>query len=247
MSMLGGHALMLGADQIQLGVNETLKDTARVLSRFNTMLLARVYGHDVIETLSEESRVPVINALSDLHHPLQAFADYQTLKAHFGSTEGLTITWVGDGTNVLHDLMMAAPYMGCNVHVATPKGYEANARIIAETEAEAAKAGTRVLVTNDPQEALHGANVVVTDTWVSMGQEDEYEERLRAFEGYQVTNKMMAAAGAADDWAFMHCLPRHEYEVDDEVFYGPRSLVWDEAENRMWTVMALMCALSGKF
>lgn len=196
---------------------------------------------------AEHGSVPIINALSDLHHPLQAFADYQTLQSRFGDLSGMTITWIGDGTNVLHDLMMAAPYMGCNIHVATPPGYEANEGLIEATKDKAAAANTEVLITHDPKEALHGANVVVTDTWVSMGQEDEYAARLKAFEGYQVTNKMMADAGAADDWVFMHCLPRHEYEVDDEVFYGPRSLVWDEAENRMWTVMALMCALTGKF
>ncbi|KAJ0410061.1 hypothetical protein ATCC90586_006454 [Pythium insidiosum] len=187
MHLLGGKALFLSSDDIQLGVNETLKDTAMVLSRFNTIILARVYGQDYVEELAELASVPVINALSDKYHPLQALADYMTVKA----------------------------------------------------------AGTTVFVTTDPVEAVKGSNVIATDTWISMGQEAEKQKRLNAFAGYQVTEKMLE--NAAEDHVFLHCLPRHAEEVDDEVFYSKKSLVFDEAENRLWTVMAVYAALLGKY
>ncbi|KAF4317604.1 hypothetical protein BBO99_00005612 [Phytophthora kernoviae] len=245
MHLLGGKALFLSSDDIQLGVNETLKDTALVLSRFNSIILARVYGHKDIEELSSLATVPVINALSDKFHPLQMLADYLTVKEHFGKLEGLTFAWVGDGNNVLHDYMLAAPKVGANIQIATPAGYEPDQDVVEETMRLAKLAGTKVVMTTDPIEAVKGANVVATDTWISMGQEEESQKRLRDFAGYQVTNKMLE--NAADDHIFLHCLPRHHDEVDDEVFYGDRSVVFDEAENRMWTVMAVYASLLGKF
>ncbi|GLD98963.1 hypothetical protein PINS_up007681 [Pythium insidiosum] len=245
MHLLGGKALFLSSDDIQLGVNETLKDTAKVLSRFNTIILARVYGQDYVEELSELASVPVINALSDKYHPLQALADYMTVKEHFGKWKGLTFTWVGDGNNVLHDYMLAAPKVGANIRIATPVGYEPDADVLEETQKLAKAAGTSVFVTTDPLEAVEGSNVIATDTWISMGQESEKQKRLDAFAGYQVTTKMLE--NAADDHVFLHCLPRHEEEVDDEVFYSKKSLVFDEAENRLWTVMAVYAALLGKY
>ncbi|KAG7395884.1 hypothetical protein PHYBOEH_003088 [Phytophthora boehmeriae] len=245
MHLLGGKALFLSSDDIQLGVNETLKDTALVLSRFNSIILARVYGHKDIEELSSLATVPVINALSDKFHPLQMLADYLTVKEHFGKLEGLTFAWVGDGNNVLHDYMLAAPKVGANIQIATPVGYEPDQDVVEETMRLAKIAGTKVVMTTDPIEAVKGANVVATDTWISMGQEEESKKRLRDFAGYQVTNKMLE--NAADDHIFLHCLPRHHDEVDDEVFYGDRSVVFDEAENRMWTVMAVYASLLGKF
>ncbi|KAL4102221.1 hypothetical protein PRIC1_005966 [Phytophthora ramorum] len=245
MHLLGGKGLFLSSDDIQLGVNETLKDTALVLSRFNSLILARVYGHADILQLAELATVPVINALSDKYHPLQMLADYLTVKEHFGAFEGLTIAWVGDGNNVLHDFMLAAPKLGVHVQIATPEGYEPDQDVVDETKRLAQLAGTKVLLTRDPVEAVTGANVVATDTWISMGQEEEAQKRLKAFAGYQVTNKMLEKA--ADDHIFLHCLPRHQDEVNDEVFYGPRSVVFDEAENRLWTVMAVYSALLGKF
>ncbi|KAK1931797.1 Ornithine carbamoyltransferase [Phytophthora citrophthora] len=270
MHLLGGKGLFLSSDDIQLGVNETMKDTALVLSRFNSIILARVYGHKDILELGELATVPVINALSDKFHPLQMLADYMTVKEHFGKFEGLTFSWVGDGNNVLHDYMLAAPKLGANIQIATPEGYEPDQDVVEETKRLAALAGTKVVMTTDPVEAVKGANVVATDTWISMGQEEESQKRLKAFAGYQVTNKMLE--NAAGDHIFLHCLPRHQDEVNDEVrnckvemylaidsliflfcfttlqvFYGDRSLVFDEAENRLWTVMAVYASLLGKF
>jgi len=246
--LLGGHGLFLGPSDIQLGVNESMKDTASVLSRFNSVILARVYGHKDILELSEHATVPVINALSDLHHPLQTLADLMALEDHFGTDNmrGKTLTWVGDGNNVLHDLMLGCAKLGMNVRIATPKGYECNADILSKTEALAKENGTAdVFVTNVADEAVQGTDVIVTDTWVSMGQEDEYEKRVKEFAGYEVNKDLMNRAN--DGAVFLHCLPRHKEEVTDEVFYSDASLVFPEAENRMWTVMAVMASQLGKY
>jgi ornithine carbamoyltransferase len=237
---LGGHALFLGSEDVQLGVNESLLDTSRVLSRFNDIVLARVFGHSDIETLMEECSVPVINALSDKYHPLQMLADLQTLRERYGSLEGRKVAWVGDGNNIVHSILAAGPKLGLDVSVATPEGYDVDADVRARAEADAAEFGRAVSFTRVAEEAVEGADVVVTDTWISMGQEEEKAARMAAFAGYQVTEAM--CKGAKEDWTFMHCLPRKPEEVDDEVFYGPRSVVWDEAENRMWTVMAVALA-----
>jgi ornithine carbamoyltransferase len=244
MAKLGGTAIMLSADDIQLGVNETLLDSARVISRFGDIILARVYGHEDVTVLANESTVPVINALSDLHHPLQTLADYMTIQERFGSCEGLTLSWVGDGNNVLHDLMLAAPKLGVNLQIGTPTGFEPDSGVTSRTQELAAEFGTSIMMTTDPKEATNGADIVVTDTWVSMGEEEEAARKIKAFAGYQVTNDLMA--GTNDGAIFMHCLPRHPEEVHDEVFYSDRSVVFDEAENRMWTVMAVMISFLGK-
>uniref|UniRef100_A0A7S4AXV9 ornithine carbamoyltransferase n=1 Tax=Pseudo-nitzschia australis TaxID=44445 RepID=A0A7S4AXV9_9STRA len=245
MSMLGGHALFLGPSDIQLGVNESMRDTASVLSRFNDLILARVYAHNDITDLAKYSDVPIINALSDLHHPLQTLADLMALQQHFGKDlSGKTVAWVGDGNNVLHDLMLGSLKMGMNVQIATPAGYEPDADIMAKSEVLAEENGVSLTTTTVADEAVNGADVVVTDTWVSMGQEDEYEKRVKEFDGYQVNTELM---GKANDGAvFLHCLPRHVEEVTDEVIYSDASLVFPEAENRMWTVMAVMAAQLGK-
>jgi ornithine carbamoyltransferase len=185
-AMLGGHALMLGPQDIQLGVNESLRDTANVLCRFNDVILARVFSHNDITELIEHSRVPVINALSDKYHPLQTLADLMTLKEHFGELDGKTIAWVGDGNNVLHDLMCGSLKMGMNVRVATPEGYDADADVVATAKKIAAENDVQLTFTTDPMEAVTGSNVVVTDTWVSMGQEEEGKKRKLDFAGYQV-------------------------------------------------------------
>lgn len=248
MVLLGGQALFLGPSDIQLGVNESMRDTAEVLSRFNSIILARVFGHDDITELAKYAKVPIINALSDLHHPLQTLADLQALEQHFGvgKLKGKTLAWVGDGNNVLHDLMLGSAKVGMNVRVATPAGYEANERIVGITQKLAEENRTQdVFLTTDASEAVVGADVVVTDTWVSMGQEEEYKKRIAEFAGYEVNSTLM---GKANDGAvFLHCLPRHPEEVSDEVFYSDQSLVFPEAENRMWTVMAVMAAQLGKF
>ena len=245
MSLLGGHALFLGPSDIQLGVNESMRDTANVLSRFNDIVLARVYAHDDVVELAEYSDSPVINALSDLHHPLQTLADIMTLQEHFGKDlSGKTLAWVGDGTNVLHDLMLGCVILGVNVHVATPKGYEPDAGVLQKTKDLAAASGAKVFTPTVASEAVRGSDVVVTDTWVSMGQEDEYKKRVADFDGYEVNADLMAKAN--EGAVFLHCLPRHKEEVSDEVFYSDKSLVFPEAENRMWTVMATMAAQLGK-
>jgi ornithine carbamoyltransferase len=235
-------SLPAGSEDIQLGKNESLLDTGKVLSRYNDVILARVYGHKDITDLCAASSVPVINALSDTHHPLQGLADLMTLEERFGRTAGLTIAWVGDGNNILNTFLSAAAPGAFNVRYATPKGYEPPAAIVAQARAAAAAAGVSIVGTHDPQEAVRGADVVVTDTWVSMGQEEEAAARVRAFKGYQVTEAMVAAGGGKAHWVFLHCLPRKPQEVDDAVFYSPRSLVFDEAENRKWTVMAVALA-----
>lgn len=243
-SYLGGHALFLGSDDIQLGKNESLKDTAIVLSRFNSLILARVFAHNDVVTLGTEGTVPVINALSDKYHPLQTLADFMAIKERFGKLKGINLAWVGDGNNVLHSIMAAGPKVGMNIRIATPEGYRPMDDVTKMSMEEAEKHGTELFITSDPLEAVKGANVIVTDTWISMGQDDEKEQRLRDFKGYQVTMNM--GNHAADDWVFMHCLPRKPYEVDDEVFYSDKSIVFDEAENRMYTVMAVALELLGK-
>ena len=199
-----------------------------------------------MEELKEHSTVPVINALSDMHHPLQILADFMTIQERFGMDVGqLNISWVGDGNNVLHDIMLGAPLLGMNCRIATPQGYEPNASVLEETNKAVQQYGTTFEASNDPLHAVKDASIVFTDTWISMGQEEERNEKLRAFSGYQVTHEMMKNGGAKEDWCFMHCLPRHEEEVDDAVFYSDRSLVFGEAENRMYTVMAVTCAMLG--
>jgi len=245
MNLLGGHALFLGPGDVQLGVNESMRDTALVLSRFNSIVLARVFAHNDILELSKHATVPVINALSDLHHPLQTLADLMALEDHFGDLKGKTVAWVGDGNNVLHDLMLGGAKLGMNVRIATPPGYEPNAGVLETTKALAAENGTAdVFETTVASEAVKGSDVVVTDTWVSMGEESEAEKKMKEFAGYQVNSDLMSQAN--DGAVFLHCLPRHPEEVSDEVFYSDASLVFPEAENRMWTVMAVMAAQLGK-
>jgi len=250
MALLGGHALFLGPSDIQLGVNESMRDTANVLSRFNSGILARVFAHEDVEDLARYSSVPIINALSDKYHPLQLLADLMTIQEHYKGTrsvgdrgvlEGLTLAWVGDGNNILHSMMAVGPKLGLNIKVATPKGYEPDTDVLERCQEEASKLGTSFLITNDPLEAVNNCDVVFTDTWVSMGQEEEKQKRLDDFKGYQISSEMMKDGGAKSDWKFMHCLPRKPEEVTDEVFYDEsRSIVWDEAENRMWTVMSVI-------
>ncbi len=241
MAYLGGHSLFLGKDDIQLGKNESLKDTALVLSRFNDLILARVFAHSDVEELATHSKVPVINALSDTYHPLQILADYLTIREHFGKLEGLTIAWVGDGNNVLHSFMVSAAKLGINLRVTTPHNFRPNSEIIDYAKTSSNEHNTEFLLTDDPKEGVKGADIIVTDTWVSMGQDEEYEARIKAFNGYQVTEELGKFANP--NWKFMHCLPRKQHEVNDEVFYSKRSIVFDEAENRMYTVMAVILAL----
>jgi ornithine carbamoyltransferase len=179
-----------------------------------------------------------------MYHPLQTLADLMTLKEHFGSIKGKTIAWVGDGNNVLHDLAIGALKQGCNVRIATPAGYKPDAGVMALCEDLAKQNHVSLVHTTDPIQAVAGAHVIVTDTWVSMGQEEEAKKRKADFAGYQVNGAMMSKADASA--VFLHCLPRKPEEVSDEVFYSPKSLVFPEAENRMWTVMAVTMEVLGK-
>ncbi|XP_069035149.1 ornithine transcarbamylase, mitochondrial isoform X1 [Lepisosteus oculatus] len=240
-ALLGGHPCFLTSQDIHLGTNESTTDTARVLSGLTDLILARVHSHATIEELAREAAVPVINGLSDLCHPLQILADFLTLQEHYGYLRGLTVSWIGDGNNVLHSFMVTAARLGVHLRVATPKGYEPNRSITQEAEKLSKQCGTKFLLTHDPLEAARGSNVLVTDTWISMGQEEEKKKRLQDFHGYQIT--MQTGCVAAPDWTFLHCLPRKPEEVDDQVFYSSRSLVFPEAENRKWTVMGLMVSL----
>ncbi|XP_067934455.1 ornithine transcarbamylase, mitochondrial-like [Watersipora subatra] len=241
-ALLGGHPLFLTKDDIHLGVNETLSDSARVFSKLVDIVLARVYSHDTLLTLAMHSDIPIVSGLCDKYHPLQILADLLTLQEHFGQLRGLELAWVGDGNNnITHSFMMGCPKLGVNLRVAAPKGYEVDRRVASDADQLCKENGTKIYYTNDPREAVAGSDVVVTDTWVSMGVEEEKEQRLRDFAGFQVTKDLCALA--KPEHVFLHCLPRKQEEVRDDVFYGSRSLVWQEAENRKWTVMSVLLHL----
>jgi ornithine carbamoyltransferase len=243
MFQLGGHALYLGADAIQLDRGETVADTARVLSRMVDGIMARVYAHQDVLDLARHGTVPVINGLSDLLHPCQALADYLTLLERRGTFRGLKVAYVGDGNNVCHELMIGAVKLGMSFAAATPEGYEPNQLIVKSATREIQKGGGPApVITHDPMEAVDGADVVYTDTWTSMGQEEEAEARRQAFQGYSVTPELMAAA--SPQAVFMHCLPAHRgEEVAAEVIDGPQSVVFEEAENRLHVQKAILVLL----
>ena len=246
MFQLGGHALYLGPGDMQLNRGESVADTARVLSRYVDAIMARVFAHQDVLDLARHGSVPVINGLSDLLHPCQALADYFTLRERRGRLEGLKLAYVGDGNNVCHELMIAAIKLGMSIAVAAPKGYEPNALIVKSAARDAMKAGQPMPeVMDDPMAAVAEADVIYTDVWTSMGQEAEAQARVKAFAGYQVTPRMLAAA--KPDAVFMHCLPAHRgEEVAAEVIDGPQSVVFDEAENRLHTQKALLMLLLGR-
>ncbi|KAJ5814089.1 Ornithine carbamoyltransferase [Penicillium tannophilum] len=248
---MGGHPMFLGKEDIQLGVNESLYDTSVVISSMVSCIVARVAKHSDVADLAKHSSVPVINALCDSYHPLQIIADFVTIyesftpKAHDVSSlglEGLKIAWVGDANNVLFDLAIGATKMGVDVSVATPKGYEIPADMlkVIQSAGEGVATPGKLTQTNVPEEAVKDADILVTDTWVSMGQEEEAKKRMKAFEGFQITSDLAKRGGAKENWKFMHCLPRHPEEVDDEVFYSSRSLVFPEAENRLWAAISAL-------
>lgn len=246
---MGGHPMFLGKEDIQLGVNESLYDSSVVISSMVSCIVARVGPHSDIATLAKHSTVPVVNALCDTYHPLQAIADYLTIYEAFPSKErsslgvnGLKIAWIGDANNVLFDMCIAARKMGVDVAVATPKGFEIPdfMRQIIHRAGEGVETPGKVTETNVPEEAVKNADVLVTDTWISMGQESEKEKRMKAFNGFQITAELAKRSGAREGWKFMHCLPRHPEEVSDEVFYSPRSLVFTEAENRLWAAISAL-------
>ena len=237
MAQLGGHAVFLSPRDTQLGRGETIEDSARVLSRMADIIMIRTFEHEKIERFAEYSQVPVINALTDMYHPCQLLADMQTYYEHRGSIQGRTVAWIGDGNNMCHSYINAARQYDFRLNIACPDGYLPDAGILQA-------AGDHAVLKDSVIAAAEGADLVVTDVWASMGQEDEQARREQAFAGYQVGTAVMQAA--AEDALFMHCLPAHRgEEVSAEVIDGPQSVVWDEAENRLHAQKALLELLLG--
>ena len=232
MAQLGGTAIFLSPRDTQLGRGEPIEDSARVLSRMADIIMIRTFEHEKIERFTACSDVPVINALTDLYHPCQLLADMQTWFEHRGEIQGKTVAWIGDGNNMCHSYINAARQYGFTLHIACPEGYDPDSSILQA-------AGTSAVIIREPAEAADNADLVVTDVWASMGQEEEQALRVKAFARYQVDSQLMKAA--ADDALFMHCLPAHrDEEVAAEVIDGPQSVVWDEAENRLHAQNALL-------
>ncbi len=239
---LGMLPIALRSDELQLGRGETIADTARVLSRYLSALVVRTFEQAKIEELARYSTIPIINALTDDHHPCQALADVMTLEEEFKKLAGLRVAFVGDGNNVCHSLIQATGHLGFTLAISTPPGYEPNPEIVAAARDNCRVNGGGIELGHDPNAAVRGADAVYTDVWASMGQEKEREERARIFDGYCVDAALMAQA--APRAIFLHCLPAHRGdEVTDEVMDGPQSRVWDEAENRWYTEQALLYLL----
>ena len=238
MYQLGGHALHLSPEEIQIGKRETPSDTGRVLARYIDAIMVRTFDHGDLEELAGAADVPVINGLSDTHHPCQALADLMTVREELGTVEGTKIAYVGDGNNVAHSLAIACALTGADLTIAHPEGHGPDKEIVELVESP----GTAPRLTEDPREAVQGARVVYTDVWASMGQETEAEERKAKFAPYQVDEELMNLA--SEDAIFLHCLPAHRgQEVTAEVIDGPRSRVFDQAENRLHAQKALLYLL----
>ena len=245
MNELGGHALFLSSRDIQLGRGEPIKDTARVISRMCDLIMARVNRHETLIELAEFSRVPVINGLSDKFHPVQLMADLMTIVECGIPIAKIKAAYVGDGNNMTHSWLMLASKLGFELRVATPVGYEADPQILAQAQENAKISGAKILITNDIKEAVAGANVVTTDTWVSMGQEAEKEQRIRDFAGFCVDESLMALAGSGA--IFLHCLPAYRgYEVSEAVFEAHADEIFAEAENRLHAQKGVMVWLDQK-
>jgi ornithine carbamoyltransferase len=245
MNELGGHALFLSSRDIQLGRGEQVKDTARVISRMCDLIMARVNRHETLIELAEFSRVPVINGLSDKFHPVQLMADLMTIVERGIETPKIKAAYVGDGNNMAHSWLMLASKLGFELRIATPVGYEADPQILAQAQENAKISGAKILITNDIKEAVAGANVVTTDTWVSMGQEAEKEQRIRDFAGFCVDESLMALAGSGA--IFLHCLPAYRgYEVSEAVFEAHADEIFAEAENRLHAQKGVMVWLDQK-
>ena len=244
MYQLGGHALFLSKNDIQLGRGETIADTAGVMSRYLDGIMIRTFGHDKVVDLARYSTVPVINGLSDLAHPCQVLADYQTIYEHKGTLKGLKLAYIGDGNNMAHSLMIGGAKLGVHVSVAGPEGYEPDPQVVAAAREIAQATGAVIEVLRDPREAVKDADVIYTDVWASMGFEEEQKAREAAFASYQVDEEL--AGYAKPDYLFMHCLPAHRgEEVSEDVIDGEHSIIFDQAENRLHAQKALMAALMG--
>ncbi len=244
MYQLGGYALFLSSNDIQLGRGETIQDTAMVLSRYIDGIMIRTFSQQDVEDLARYGSIPVINGLTDLMHPCQILADLFTVYEYKKTLKGLKLAYVGDGNNVANSLLHGCAKVGMDIAVASPKGFECDERIVEEAKSDARKSGSKITLTEDPEEATYNADVVYTDTWVSMGQEAEKEERIKIFKPYQVNRELFSKAKS--DAIFLHCLPAYRgFEVTSDVIDGPQSAVFDEAENRLHVQKAIMAILMG--
>jgi ornithine carbamoyltransferase len=236
---LGGTGLYLAAGDLQLGRGETIKDTGQVLSRYLDGIMIRTFAQADVDELAAHADVPVINGLTDEFHPCQALADVMTIRERFGKLEGIRVTYLGDGNNVCHSLMVACAKLGAHFTAAVPAGYEPSDEVVGWARAAAQASGSSIEVTPDPRAAVQGADVLYTDVWTSMGQEEERERRLRDLAGFGIDGELVRLAG--EDAIVLHCLPAHYgEEITEEVLYGPQSAVWDQAENRLHAQKALM-------
>jgi len=239
---LGGVGLFLSSNDIQLGRGEPVKDTSRVISSMVDMIMIRTFGHDKLENFAKHSSVPIINGLTDLCHPVQLLADYMTMVEN-GHDKNAIVAYIGDGNNIAHSWMYLASKLGFELRIATPKGYEINKTILKETRAICKKSGGKIITTHNPENATTGASVVTTDTWISMGQEEEKEKRIKEFEGFIVNDDLMRKAQS--NAMFLHCLPAYRgYEVSESVIDGKQSFVYEEAENRLHSQKGLMVWLN---
>jgi ornithine carbamoyltransferase len=240
MFQLGGHALFLSSGNTQMGRGEPVQDSARVMARYCDGVMIRTFSQQLVEDFARHADVPVVNALTDLYHPCQVMADLFTVIEHKGSYRDLVYCWIGDGNNMAHSWINAAAVFGFELRVATPKGYEPDATVVARAK----KMGAKILYTQDPVEAARGAMVLNTDVWASMGQEAEQQEREKAFKGFQLNRDIVALADPR--CLVLHCLPAHrDEEITDEVIEGPHSVVFDQAENRLHVQKAILVTLMG--
>ncbi|MEE4563311.1 ornithine carbamoyltransferase [Paenibacillus polymyxa] len=244
MYQLGGHALFLSKNDIQLGRGEPISDMAQVMSRYLDGIMIRTFGHDNVVELARYASVPVINGLSDLAHPCQVLADYQTLYEQKGKLKGLKLAYIGDGNNMAHSLLIGGAKLGVHVSIASPAGYEPDPSVVAVSREIAKHTGSEIVITQSPQEAVKDADAIYTDVWASMGFEEEQKERELAFADFQVNEELVKLA--KPDYLFLHCLPAHRgEEVSAGVIDGPNSVIFDEAENRLHAQKALLVALMG--
>ena len=244
MYQLGGYSLFLSSNDIQLGRGESIFDTANVLSRYIDGIMIRTFKQSDVEDLAKYGTIPVINGLTDEMHPCQILADLLTVYEHKGKLEGLKLAYIGDGNNVAHSLLHGCAKTGMDIAIASPKGYECDSRYVDEAKEAAKSSGSKVVLTQDPVEAIANADVVYADTWISMGQEDQKKEKLNIFMPYQINSQLFAKA--KEDAIFLHCLPAYRgYEVTDDVIDGAQSVIFDEAENRLHAQKAVMATLIG--
>lgn len=241
---LGGYGLFLNSSDIQLGRGETIKDTAKVLSRYLDGIMIRTFDQQDVEDLAKYSSIPVINGLTDLFHPCQILADLMTIYEVKGKLKGLKLAYIGDGNNVAHSLLLGCSIVGMDISVACPAGYEPNEKIVELAQNNSLTSGSQVCITHDPKKAATEADIVYTDVWASMGQEKEAQQRIKAFASYQVNAKLFSLAN--DHAIFLHCLPAHRgEEVTEEVIDGPQSFIYHQAENRLHAQKAIMVLLMG--